>query len=500
MGHDSRDHSAAAGHIVTRPRASRAVGFRFAADLHGPSDTLDPALFTSSVDYLRGRSYYNNLIRLSDDIKPGPELAEEFSSNPTATEWTFKLRQGVTWHDGSPFTADDVIYTMNRHSGKDSVSKVKSLVSMVKTWKKVDKHTVKAELDSPNADLAAILGTFHFKVIKNGTQGADFQRPVGTGPFKVKTFTPGVRSVGVRNDNYWGDGRPYVDEIHTFGITDTVARINALLSGDVDLIQNVDPKAIKQVEAAPDYGVWSVPSGAYMDIVCMLDKTPGNNPDFVLALKYLQQREKMVKRILKGHGTVGNDHPISPAYPDHCADLPIRVYDPEKAKFHLKKSGVTRAEIQVAEVGSGLVDVVLMLQREAARIGLTIDVKRVPNDGYWGAVWMKTPVHVAAWNMRPTAGVMLSIAYAPDAPWNESQWKSERMGTLLSASRAELDPAKRAEMFCDMQRMISEEAGTIIPVHRNYVDGKANKVQGITRQPLASMGGLEWPEYAWIDA
>ena len=414
--------------------------------------------------------------------------------------YTFKLRRGVKFHDGKDFTADDVVYTMMRHHGEASKSKAKSLVTMVTEWKKTGSHEVQAILDSPNADLPAILGTFHFKVIQNGGEGEYFQKPVGTGPFVCKEFTPGVRSMGVRNDNYWNDeGGPYLDELETFAITDTVSRVNALISGDVHVIGNADPKAYKQIEGTDGVELYSVPSGAYMDIVCMRDRAPGDSNDFVLALKYLQRRKRIVRSILKGHGTVGNDHPISPAYAEHCKDLEQRPYDPDKAKFHLKKSGVTKTELEVAEVGPGLTDMCLMLQREAKKIGLDLNVKRVPGDGYWGAVWMKKPIHVSSWNMRPTGNVMLTLAYAPNAPWNESQYsKSERMGELLAMSRAEQDQAKRGEMFCEMQKIVRDEYGTIIPVHRNYVDAIRSNVKGMTKVPLAGTGGMEWPEYAWL--
>jgi len=495
---------ATAGSIVTAAGKAlaqtpkRGGSLRCAMALHGPSDTLDPQLVTSAIDYVRGRATYNNLVQLDDNIVPPPELAEEFSPSDNAREWTFKLRRDVEFHDGSKLTADDVVWTMNRHIGENSVSKAKALVSTVKEWKKLDDYTVRAILDSPNADLPAALGTFHFRILKRET--TDFSAPPGTGPFKIKEFKQGVRSVHERNDNYWRSGGPNLDELEIFGITDSVARVNALLAGDINMMSQLDPKAIKQVEAAPGFEVLSVPSGAYMSIVCMRDKSPGKNHDFVEAMKYLQRRERIVKSILKGHGTVGNDHPISSAYPDHCADLAQRPHDPEKAKFHLKKSGVTSVDMQVAEVDSGITDIALITQREAAKIGLNINVKKVPTDGYWGAIWMKTPVHVASWNMRPTANVMLTLAFAPDAAWNDSQWKNERMGKLLVDSRAELDPAKRKEMYCEMQRLISQESGIIIPAHRNYVDGVSDKVKGLGRLPLEALGGAEWPEFAWLDA
>ncbi len=350
-------------------------------------------------------------------------------------------------------------------------------------------------MSGPNGDLPKILGTSQFKIIKDGT--SDFQNPVGTGPFTLKEFQPGVRSLHVRNEDYWREGAN-ADELEITAITDKVARTSALISGDIDLMQALDPKAIPQIEAADGVGIWSVASGAYMAIAMMSNSAPGNNPDFVLAMKYIQRREKIVRSILKGQGTVGNDQPINVAYgADFCDDLAIREHDLDKAKFHLEKSGVTEAEIQVAEVAPGMTDIVLLMQREAQKIGLKLNINKVPNDGYWGAVWMKTPMNVTTWNMRPTANVMMNLAFAPDAPWNDSLWANDRMGELLVQSRAATDEALRHEMYCEMQTLISNESGMIIPAHRNYLDAKSDKIEGIGRMPLGSLGGYEWPEFAW---
>ena len=497
----------AAGSIVSSATSALAATpnkggrIKFASDLHGPSDTLDPGLNTSTIDYSRGRAHYNSLCQINDDLSTRPELAEEYDSNADNSEWTFKLRKDVKFHDGTPMTADDVIYSMSRHYGENSTSTAKTLVADVTEWKKVDNYTVKAILTGPNSDLPVILGTPQFKIIKDGT--TDFQNPVGTGPFTLKEYQPGVRSLHVRNDDYWREGAN-VDELEITAITDKVARTSAFLSGDIDLMQALDPKAIKTVEGTDGVGVWSVPSGAYFGICAMTNGSPGNNPDFVRALQYIQRREKIVKSILKGQGTVGNDHPINIAYgADHCADLPQREHDLDKAKFYLKKSGITSAELNVAEVAPGMTDICLLAQREAQKIGLDLQIKKVPNDGYWGAVWMKTPLNVVTWNMRPSANSMINLAFAPDAPWNDTLWESDRLGKLLLESRAVTDPAKRAEMYCEMQHIISvgsdenPPSGMIIPAHRNYVDGKSDLVEGIGRMPLGSLGGYEWPEFAW---
>ncbi|CAN0511896.1 unnamed protein product, partial [Discosporangium mesarthrocarpum] len=159
-----------------------------------------------------------------------------------------------------------------------------------------------------------VLGTFHFRIVKNGT--SDFSKGIGTGPYKLAEFTPGVRSIHTRNDNYWNSDHagPYIDQYEFFAITDDVARVNALLSGDVQGISSVDPKSYDQIKGGANAELFAMPSGRYPTISCMLDRAPGNNPDFVMGLKHLQRRDRILKVIQKNVGSVGNDQPIGPAY------------------------------------------------------------------------------------------------------------------------------------------------------------------------------------------
>lgn len=492
---------ASAGSILTS--ASEAIAatpkkggkVRVALAAHGPADTMDPIMATSGIDYSRHRAHYNSLVQSNEVMLPEPELAEEWSANASLTEYTFKIRKGVEFHDGSKLTADDVIWSMQRHMGENSKSTVKPLMAAAKEWKKIDSHTVKVILSGADVDFVNILGTWQFKIVKKDT--TDWQNAVGTGPYTLKEFKPGVRSVHERNKNYWREG-PNLDVVEITAITDAVARVNALLSGDMQLIGNVDPKAVRQIENTPGVNVSSIPCARYMGINCLKDRAPGNNHDFVMAMKLIQNRERILKSVLKGHGMIGNDQPINSVYADHCDTLPQRTFDPDKAKFHLKKSGITEAEIHVAEVIPGVTDTVLMAQREASKIGLKLNVKRVPTDGYYGAVWIKTPINVVQWFGRSTANAMLNIAYSPGAKWNDTQWDNERVGQLLISARAERDAAKRKEMYCEMQTIIHNEGGAVIPVHVNYTDGKSDKVKGMPNVPLSTLAGHEWPEFIWL--
>ena len=490
----------AAEHLLTDGKAVIAAtpkkggSLRCASNLHGLNDTLDPVLGTSSIDYMRARATYNSLIQLSNDLTPQPELATSFEPNMDATEWTFKIREGVTFHDGKKLTADDVVYTMKRHQGEDSISVIKAVLATVKEWKKTGPMEVKAVMSSPNADLPVLLGLFQTKIVQDGTTGGG----IGTGPFVLESFQPGVKSVHKRNENYWREGAN-LDACEITAITDPVARVNALIAGDMQMVTQIEPKAFRQIESADGVTLLSTPAALQLGICILRNTAPGDNDDFVLGMKYIQDRERIVKRILKGKGSLGNDTPVSSAHgADFCSELPQRQFDPDKAKFHFKKSGVSTAELFVAPVAGGIEDICLTAQANCAKIGFDLKLKKVPNDGYWGAVWMKEPLNVVTWNMRPTANSQMGIQFGPGAAWNDTFWNNERMGELLSLSLAETDPDKRHTLFCEMQTLIHEDSGMVIPAFSNINDGIANNVMGVPTVPLGQLGACEWPEFVWL--
>jgi len=206
---------------------------------------------------------------------------------------------------------------------------------------------------------------------------------------------------------------------------------------------------------------------------------PFDNNDVRLALKYAVDREQLLEKILKGHGTLANDHPIAPSVPYH-ADLEQRVYDPDKAKFHLKKAGLDRLEIDFSAADAafaGAVDGAVLMKEHAAAAGIDINIVREPNDGYWSNVWMKKPWVACYWGGRPTQDWMFSQAYAEGANWNDTYWSHERFNKLLLAGRGELDASKRAEIYREMQQILRDEGGVVVWAFANYVYAMADKVQ-----------------------
>ena len=467
---------------------------RFASNLHGPDDQLDPIVFTSGIDYTRGRATYNSLVQIGEGLVPNPDLAESFGSNSDATEWTFKIRKGVTWHDGKPLTADDVVYSMKRHQGEDSTSVIKSVLASIGEWKKTGPMEVKAIMNTPNADLPVLMGLFQSKVVQDGTDGGG----IGTGPFVMESFEPGVKSIHVKNNNYYREGAN-LDSLEITAITDPVARVNALLAGDIQLAGTIEPNAFRQLEGSDKANLLSTPAALQLGICCLKNAEPGSSDDFVKGLQYIQDRKRIVKRILKGKGSIGNDTPVSAAHgADFCHELPQREFDPDKAKFHFEKSGYKSAELFVAPVTPGIEDACLLAQANCAKIGFDLKLKKVPTDGYWGAVWMNEPLNVVTWNMRPTANSQMAIQFGPGAAWNDTYWNNDRMGELLSASLAETDPDKRHAMYCEMQTLIHNGSGMVIPAFSNINDGIAANVMGVPNIPLGMLGACEWPEFVWL--
>ncbi|MEP6875218.1 MAG: ABC transporter substrate-binding protein [Burkholderiales bacterium] len=487
---------ALSAHAATPKRGGR---IRVAGATAAITDTLDPAKMSNQTDYSRGTMLYNGLTSLDGSLTPQPALAESFDSKD-AKVWVFKLRKDVKFHDGKPLTPADVVFSVMRHKDAATASKAKALADQIDTVKASGANEVTVTLSAANADLPVILGTFHFMIVKDGT--TDFSTGIGTGPYKLKEFKPGVRSIAVRNEGYWKPGKPYLDEIEFVGIGDEGARVNALLSGDLDLVASVNPRSVDRIKGTAGFSVFSTQSGQYSDLIMRKDAGPGANPDFILAMKHLMDREQMRKSVALGHAVLGNDQPIDPTNRFYFAGLPQRPFDLDKAKFHLKKSGIGEAAVPVVTSPAALysVEMGLVMQQSAQKIGLNLDVKRMPADGYWSNHWLNSPVGFGNVNPRPSADTLLTLFYKSDAAWNESRFKSEKFDQLLVASRAETDIAKRKQQYADMQVMIHEQAGTAIPLFLASLDGHSNKLQGLSPIPLGGMMGYSFAEHVWLDA
>jgi peptide/nickel transport system substrate-binding protein len=399
------------------------------------------------------------------------EVAESWEASDDAKVWTFKLRDGLTYHSGKSVTPEDVIASIDHHRGEDSKSAAKPIVDPIADMT-ADGSSVVFTLTEGNADFPFVLSDYHLPVMPSADGKIDPTSSDGCGAYVVKSYEPGVSAMLERNPDYWKEGRAHFDAVEMLSVHDAAARQNALVSGEVDVIDQVDLNTVHLLQRAPGIVVLATTGTQHYTFAMDTRAAPFDDNNVRLALKYAIDRQELVDKILNGFGEIGNDHPISRSNRFFAEDLEQHSYDPDKAKFYLKEAGLDSLDVSLSAADaafSGAVDAAVLYTEKAAAAGINVNVVREPNDGYWSNVWMKKPFCAVYWGGRPTEDWMFTTAYASGAPWNDTFWENDRFNELLLQARSELDEAKRASMYHEMQAIVSNDGGVVIPMFASYV-------------------------------
>lgn len=450
---------------------------------HGSTtDSLDPATTENGMMTGVTNTFGNHLMEVDNDGTLISELADSVEASADAKTWTFHVRQGVEFHDGKTLTPEDVISSLNYHRGEDSKSAAKGLVSAVTDIRKDGEYVV-FELEGGDADFPYKMSDYHFRIMADDGEGnVDPIAMNGTGAYKITSFEPGVRADFEKNPNYFKEGRGHFDAVQMLSILDGTARQNAIMNNEVDVIGRVDPKTVSLLARVPILSILEVPGTLHYTFPMRLDVAPFDNYDLRMALKYAIKRQEMVDKILLGHGTVGNDHPISLANRFHASDLPQREYDADKAKFHFEKSGISGPiDLSASDAAfAGAVDAAQLIAASAGDAGIPINVVREPSDGYWSNVWNKKGWCACYWGGRPTEDWMFASAYVSGTEWNDTAWRdtdaANRFNEVVAVARSELDEAKRREMYFEAQQLIHDDGGAMVPMFANHIAAVSKKV------------------------
>lgn len=444
------------------------------------SDNLDPTVANTRMQLYLQWQIRNNLI----EVGPGgvliPELAESWEGSEGAKRWVFKLRKGVEFHNGKTFTARDAAFSIDLHRKQGTKSVVQPFAAPIEDIKATSDSELEIRLKDGNVNFPSILALYAFNIVQDGDP--NFDKGIGTGGYRLESFEPGIRSRVQRNPNYWKEGRAHFDSVEILCIKDVTARTSALMSGKIHAYNFVDLNTVKSLTQNPKIRVQRVAGKAHYVFPMLTDVAPFNDNDVRLAMKYAIDREDVLKRVLNGYGTVGNDQPISPAYEFFASELPQRKYDPEKAKYHLKKAGAEGLAVQlhVSEVPfAGATNAALLYREHAAKAGIKIEVVREPEDGYWDNVWSKKSFCAARWSGRINEDAMCGTAYSAEAlktGWNETHFNNDQLNKLLVQARTEFDKAKRREMYVEIQKIIRDEGGSVIPVFADFVDAVTSRI------------------------
>ncbi|MDB9857353.1 ABC transporter substrate-binding protein [Amylibacter sp.] len=448
------------------------------------SNSLDPALTASSVPFGNLKHFGDLLVQIRPDGVLEPRLAESVEATSDAKTWTFKIRKGVEFHNGKTMTPDDVLKTMQRHSNEDATSGALGIMKGIESMK-VDGDNFSVTLTTPNADLPYLMSDYHLVVQPGGGMDSPADG-VGTGPYILETDEPGVRSLWKKNPNYWEGDIGNYDSSEILVINDATARTAALQSGQVHMINRVDPKVAGLIDRAPGVSIKSVAGRGHYVFIMHTNTAPFDSNELRMALKMVINREEMVNKILRGYGTVGNDLPINASYPLFDETIPQRKMDAAKAAEHYKKSGHDGSPIilRVADGAfPGAVDAAALFQESARAAGIPLEIKREPNDGYWSEVWNKQPFCASYWGGRPVQDQMYSTAYLSTADWNDTRFNNPRFDELLFSAKAELDDAKRKALYSEMANILRDTGGLICPMFNDFVDAVSDKIAGYEPDP-----------------
>lgn len=446
---------------TTAGNPRRGGTFRWGASDSSSADSLDPLLAdNTNTNSGRCQNLYDTLMA-KPHASPTvvPNLAEEMTPATDLSYWTVRLRE-ATFHDGKPVTADDVIFTLKRVLNPKNPGTSAGLISTIdpKRLTKLDNRTVRIYLTTGDVNLPQALSFPGTAIVP-----VDYEpkNPIGSGPFKYVSFSPGVRSVFARYDNYWKSGQPYLDELVVVGFADpNTTRLNALTGGQIDGMDSMAFTLVPTVEAASGINLVISPAHSGISFDMRMDIPPFDDVRVRQAIKLIAGREQIVEHAYDGprFGVIGNDLP-SPQDPLYDNSIPQRTQDIEQAKSLLKQAGREglTVPLAVSPVTAGVVETAQVLAQQATAAGVTIKVNNVQDAAtYYSKYLFPAPFKIdyfgsySMWNI-------IGFGLLPGAPYNDTHWSNAKWLSLVTKARATLDVQKRSELMAEAQTIYWNE-------------------------------------------
>jgi len=439
-------------------------------------ENLDGQIATTEPEIANCFQLYDALLGWDANYQLKNLLAEEVTPNGDATVWTVKLRQGVVFHNGQTMTADDVIYSYNRIMDPKNPKMGATQLAALKPsgMKKLDDYTVQFTLDSPNSVFDEAMAVYGNTIVP---QDFNPKHPIGTGPFKLNSFSPGQQIAYTANTDYWGDG-PHVDDLTIIEFSDPTARVNAFLGGQVDAITNLPSSQIKVVQGA-GHLVLDAHTGAWQPFTMRIDQKPFNDPKVRQAFRLIVDRKAMIEQAYAGYGWVGNDMyaPFDPGTPK----LQQREQDLEQAKSLLKSAGydndLTVTLTTSDAVGGSAVSAAQVFAQQAKDAGVTVNVDKVDSSIFYGDQYLSWTFAQDFWYTRNYLA-QANQGTMPTAPYNETHWKDSQWLSLVQQAFKTGDKAKRDELVGQAQTIEYNTGGLIIWAFNDQIDGYAKNVRG----------------------
>lgn len=466
---------------------------------HGSaSDGYDPATWTNDFAAFFAATRHGYLTEIGADGQLIGEIAQSWQTVDAVT-WVLKIRSGLSFHSGQPLTVEDVIASLNHHRGRQSA--VGPLVDHIASLR-ADGGNLIVTLAAPNVDFPLLLADYHLPVMPAVNGRLDLQSPDGCGAYRVVAYEPGVLALLERNPSYWKSGRAHMDGVEIVTLFDPAARLAALRSGVVDLIDGLESRQVAGLKHAPGVKVTATRGTRHAVLAMDSSTVPFHDPHLRLALKSAIDRPALVTDVLQGHGQIGNDHPIAPSSRYFNTELVQTTFDPDRARFHLGRAGINGIDLtlttaEAAFAGAG--QAAEMFAQTVATAGINLKINQVAGQGYWSQVWRQTPFCASSSIGRPTEDWVFSTAYAGGSPWNDGHWINTRFDTLLGWARSELDETLRRDMYWEMQAISAQDGAVIIPFFADeLIAHSENLAHDDTLSRTAPLDGYRAAERWWF--
>ncbi len=462
---------------------------RYAAGDAQSKDSLDPARALTSIGTMGLAMLYDNLLNIDEGWKLSPMLAADWTASKNLKRYTFKLRKGVTFHDGSPFTSKDVAFQFKRVLNKATGSAGLSILGPVLKASGIstpDPNTIVFDLLTPDAFFGVRTAHYTLRIPKAGTTNWLKGSP-GTGPFKNQSFKPGSGFQFVRNANYWQHGLPYLDGITGVGIPDQATKVASLVSGQSDVCDPMPASSYDQVSKSSAAMLFDLKSPSPFTFDVDGSIKPYSDVRVQHAMKMAIDRKQLLDIVVGGHGEVSADSMIPPGDPYYPADLKPFPHDPDKAKALLAQAGVPNITEdawstsaypyldQAAQIGKA----------NLADIGFTLNVKSVSNDQYLAA-FLHKPI-VMDFGQRQHPLFMFQLYYASTSGSNLSRLKDAKIDGWIKEFQSTPKFAKQKELANEIIRRYNDVSAELIPFHFSAYYGAKKRVHGLQATPFSNI-------------
>lgn len=478
--------------ILLSATAQSQVKENLVATLNANINSLYPGRGTTAEEYNVGFLLFNGLVRISEDLKLEAELATSWSANADATEWTFKLRDGVKFHNGKAFSAEDVVHSFALLADPQLASRARSTAEMVKAIETPDPLTVKFVLHQPYGSWPEMLIERHLKIVPKGVSMEEMLvKPIGTGPFLFESYTPGDKLVAVKNPNYWESGLPKLKQVTLRIMPEDAAKIAALNAGDIDILWNVPLEAVKELSASQAIKVNSVPTGTWDGIVMKNDLKPFTDKRVRQAVLKSLDKAQLVHFALFGQGAPTHT-PIPPNHAFFDSSLPLKA-DVAGARKLLAEAGYPKGfEITLnVPVGRPTRErAAVAIQQMLKPAGINVKLERVPYSRWGATVAGKAPFYMDGYLSRPTIDTATYPWYHSSGSWNSQMWnfKSERVDSVLDKGRLATTEGARAEQYKLFQKYALEDTPGVVMYVINFATAYRNNLKDYRTHP-----------YSWMD-